>query len=335
MKNPGDQPPIAILGAGSWGTALALYLARQGQSVRLWNQNKARITTMQTERANNHYLPGHVFPPSLQLTDDLQTAIAQPCDILLAVPSAGFRYLLQALKPIIAPAARIVWVTKGLDAETGDLLHVTAETILGKHAYAILSGPSFASEVAAGLPTAVVIASNDKVFSQDLLKRFNGPLLRVYVSADMKGVEVGGAVKNVIAIATGIADGMRLGANARSALITRGLAEITRLGMALGGHFETFTGLAGVGDLVLTCTDDQSRNRRFGLALGGGKTVAEAEQTIGQVIEGKTNAQIVAALAKKLNVEMPITETVNAVLQSHLTIKEAMQNLLARATKQE
>jgi glycerol-3-phosphate dehydrogenase (NAD(P)+) len=335
MKNPGDQQPIAILGAGSWGTALALYLARQGQSVRLWNQNKARIITMQAERANNHYLPGHVFPSSLQLTDDLQTAIADQCDILIAVPSAGFRHLLQALKPIIAPAARVVWVTKGLDAETGELLHAVAETILGKHCYAMLSGPSFASEVAAGLPTAVVIASNDAEFSNDLLIRFISPLLRVYLSADLKGVEAGGAVKNIIAIATGIADGMRLGANARSALITRGLAEITRIGIALGGQYETFTGLAGVGDLVLTCTDDQSRNRRFGLALGGGKSVAEAEQIIGQVIEGKTNAQIVAALAKKLNVEMPITETVHAVLQSRITINEAMQHLLARAPKQE
>jgi glycerol-3-phosphate dehydrogenase (NAD(P)+) len=335
MKNPGGQQPIAILGAGSWGTALALYLARQAQSVRLWNQNKARITTLETERANNHYLPGHIFPSSLQLSHDLKTAIADECDILIAVPSAGFRYLLEALKPIISPNARIVWVTKGLDAETGELLHATAEAVLGKRAYAILSGPSFASEVAAGLPTAVVIASSDPGFTNDLLKRFNSPLLRVYLSSDMKGVEVGGAVKNVIAIATGIADGMRLGANARSALITRGLAEITRLGIAMGGQYETFTGLAGVGDLVLTCTDDQSRNRRFGLALGSGKSVAEAEQTIGQVIEGKGNAKIVAALAKKLNVEMPITETVNAVLQNQMTIKEAMQNLLARAPKEE
>jgi glycerol-3-phosphate dehydrogenase (NAD(P)+) len=334
MKKPGS-PPIAILGAGSWGTALALYLARQHQEVRLWTTDKTRIETMQAERANNRYLPGHPFPSSLHLIHDLKLAIADECDILIAVPSAGFRYLLNLLKPIIQPNTRILWVTKGMDAQSGELLNTLAETILGKRPYAILSGPSFATEVAAGLPTAVVIASNDAIFANDLSKRFNSQLLRIYLSTDIKGVEVGGAVKNVIAIATGIADGMQLGANARSALITRGLAEITRLGMALNGQYDTFTGLAGVGDLVLTCTDNQSRNRRFGLALGSGKSVLDAEKSIGQVIEGKDNAKLVAELAKKLNIEMPITTTVNAILQNQITIKEALQNLLSRTPKSE
>jgi glycerol-3-phosphate dehydrogenase (NAD(P)+) len=330
MTNPGSQP-IAILGAGSWGTALAIYLAKMGQPVRLWTHDAARCQLMQSERANKRYLPGHSFPDLIQPTAYLNAALANQCDILIAVPSAGFSKLLETLSPLISPATRILWVTKGLDSASHELLHTRAEKILGPRPYAILSGPSFAREVADGLPTAIVIASNDSAFANDLMQRFNSPLLRVYLSTDIKGVEVGGAVKNVIAIATGIADGMRLGANARSALVTRGLAEMTRLGLALGGQYETFTGLAGVGDLILTCTDDQSRNRRFGLALGGGKSVAEAEESIGQVIEGKGNAEIVAALAKKLNVEMPITETVLAVLQNKLTTREAIQNLLARA----
>lgn len=328
--------PIAILGAGSWGTALALYLARLGQPVRLWTQDETRVKTMISERANNRYLPGHVFPDSLKVTHDLKTAIQDCEDILVAVPSAGFRDLLLKLQPIIKPKVKIVWVTKGLDQETGELLHAVAQRILGgQRAYAIISGPSFAREVAVGLPTAVVVASDDTDFATSLTERFNSQLLRVYFSTDVTGVEVGGIVKNIIAIATGISDGMKLGANARSALITRGLAEITRLGLAIGGQYETFTGLAGVGDLVLTCTDDQSRNRRFGLALGIGKTPADAEQEIGQVIEGKRNTEIVAGLAKKLLVEMPITETVLAILQEKITPKEAIHHLLSRAPKME
>jgi glycerol-3-phosphate dehydrogenase (NAD(P)+) len=327
--------PIAILGAGSWGTALALYLARLGQEVRLWTQQESRVAMLRADQANNRYLPGYSFPATLSVTSDLQTALSGDCDVLVAVPSAGYQQLLAELQPLLPERARLISVTKGLDFATGDLLSTVAANTLGKHAYAVLSGPSFAREVAAGLPTAVVIATQDAAFAADLTTRFNSPLLRVYLSTDIIGVEVGGAVKNVIAIATGIADGMGLGANARSALITRGLAEITRLGLALGGHYETFTGLAGVGDLVLTCTDDQSRNRRFGLALGRGKTPAEAELEIGQVIEGKRNAEIIAQLAQKLHVEMPITATVLPVLQGKMTIREAMQTLLSRAPKNE
>jgi glycerol-3-phosphate dehydrogenase (NAD(P)+) len=328
--------PIAILGAGSWGTALALYLARLGQEVRLWTQQESRAEILRADQANNRYLPGYSFPPTLSVTSDLQTALSGECDVLLAVPSAAYQQLLMDLQPLLAKNARLISVTKGLDEEKGDLLSTVAAKILGaQHGYAVLSGPSFAREVAAGLPTAVVIATHDANFANDLSTRFNSPLLRVYLSTDVIGVEVGGAVKNVIAIATGIADGMGLGANARSALITRGLAEITRLGLALGGHYETFTGLAGLGDLVLTCTDDQSRNRRFGLALGRGKTPAEAESEIGQVIEGKRNTEIIEHLAHTLIVDMPITATVLPVLQGKITIREAMQTLLSRAPKNE
>jgi glycerol-3-phosphate dehydrogenase (NAD(P)+) len=335
MNNPPCKP-ITVLGAGSWGTALAIYLARLHHSVCLWTHEAAHAERMQSARANTSYLPEQKFPDELSVTSDLNTAIADGHDILIAVPSAAFRETITAIKPLIKDDTRIFWATKGLDLNTGELLHDIASEVLGSsHPFAVLSGPSFAKEVAAGLPTAVVIASNNPKFAEDLMCCFNSQLFRVYLSSDMTGVEIGGVVKNVLAIAAGITDGMQLGANARSALITRGLAEMIRLGTALGGHYETFTGLAGLGDLVLTCTDNQSRNRRFGMALGIGKSIATAQQEIGQVIEGKRNAELVLLLAKKVNVEMPITETVWKVLQEKITITAALQNLMSRASKGE
>lgn len=330
------QKPIAILGAGSWGTALALYLARLGQEVRLWTYDADHVTAMIAERTNNRYLPGLVFPETLHPTLSLSNAVKDIEDILIAVPSAGFRDTLILLKDFISPTARILSATKGMDIETGQLLHEIARDILGDSTpLAVLSGPSFAREVAAGLPTAIVIASEQADFAQALLQRFNSSLLRAYSSADVVGVEIGGVVKNILAIACGISDGMGFGANARSALITRGLAEMTRLGLALGANFETFTGLAGVGDLVLTCTDDQSRNRRFGLALGKGKNADEAEREIGQVVEGKRNAELVALLAERYQVEMPITTTIWQILQNKITALDAMRLLLAREPRSE
>lgn len=330
-------PPIAILGAGSWGTALALYLSRLGQAVRLWTHNSSDIAEMQATRMNSRYLPGFSFPETLQPVANLPEAISGMQDILIAVPSSSFRDLLLKLKPLLpATPVRFVWVTKGLDQNTGELLHDVAEEVLGKqHAYAVLSGPSFASEVAAGLPTAVVAASHNADFAKDLVNRFNSSVFRVYLSRDVVGVEIGGIVKNVLAIATGISDGLKLGANARSALITRGLAEIIRLGSALGGQSETFIGLTGLGDLVLTCTDNQSRNRRFGLSLTTAKSHQEAEKEIGQVVEGKRNAELVVQLAKQHQVEMPITEAVWAILNGKLTPEAAMQMLLSREPKAE
>ncbi len=329
--------PIAILGAGSWGTALALYLSRLGQVVRLWTHDSADAVNMQTARVNQRYLPGFIFPDTLQPVANLQDAISGIQDIIIAVPSSAFREVLVSLKPLLSStSARIVWVTKGLDSNTGQLLHDVAVDVLGKeHSYAVLSGPSFAREVAAGLPTAVVAASHDTQFSKDLVNRFNSPVFRVYSSHDVIGVEIGGIVKNVLAIATGISDGLKLGANARSALITRGLTEIIRLGTALGGHAETFIGLTGLGDLVLTCTDNQSRNRRFGLSLTTSKSHLEAEKEIGQVVEGKRNAELVVQLAHQYHVEMPISEAVWTVLSGKLTPEEAMQSLLAREPKAE
>jgi glycerol-3-phosphate dehydrogenase (NAD(P)+) len=333
LKN--SRKPIAILGAGSWGTALALYLANCGQTVRLWTHEPSHSTAMQTERVNNRFLPGYAFPDSLHIMSHLSECYADECDILIAVPSSGFRDVLFALKKHIDVALPISWATKGLDPE-GMLLHEVAQEILGtQRAYAILSGPSFAHEVAKGLPTAVVIASQQATYANNLMTRFNSASFRVYLSTDIIGVEVGGVVKNVLAIATGISDGMRLGANARSALITRGLAEMIRLGTALGGQADTLNGLAGLGDLVLTCTDDQSRNRRFGLALGRGQTISAAEHAIGQVIEGKHNTELVVALAQKHGVSMPIAETVWEVLQEKISLPQAIQNLLSRATKVE
>lgn len=330
------QQPLAILGAGSWGTALALHLSRRGQAVRLWTFDVKHGAELQTEHVNNHYLPGNPFPTSLHPTAQLAVALQDVNDILIAVPSVGFRDTVTHLKPLLKPSMRIAWATKGLDESTGQLLHEVIAEILGKnYSSAVLAGPSFASEVALQQPTAVVIASQDQVFAHDLLARFNTPLFRVYLSSDVPGVEIGGAVKNVLAIATGISDGMGFGSNARCALITRGLAEMMRLGSALGGHFETFTGLAGLGDLILTCTDDQSRNRRFGLALGKGKNAILAEKEIGQVVEGKRNAELVVQLAHKNKVEMPIVEAVWQILQGKLTAKQAMQDLLTRATKTE
>lgn len=330
MKTHNPQP-ITILGAGSWGTAVALHLAKQLPLVRLWSYSADDAAIMQKERANNRYLPGLSFPDNIEVTDQLTQALAGNCDIIIAVPSVGFREILTKLKPLIQPSTRIAWLTKGMDLDTGQLLHSIAKEILGEdRPYAVISGPSFAREVAAGLPTALVIASTQTEFGNDLMHQINSPYFRVYPSTDMVGVEVGGIVKNVIAIAAGITDGMQLGANARCALITRGLAEITRLGVALGGEAETFTGLSGLGDLVLTCSDNQSRNRRFGLLLGSGKTFTEATKEIGQVIEGKRNAELVMKMAKQHNVEMPITEIVSDILQEKITIKEGMQKLLSR-----
>ncbi len=330
------QQPIAILGAGSWGTALALHLSRAGQTVHLWTFDEKQGADLQAERVNKRYLPDYPFPETLLTTTQLATALLDVKDILIAVPSMGFRNTLMQLKPLLKPGMRIVWATKGLDESTGQLLHEVVAELLGNHyPSAVLAGPSFAGEVALQQPTAVVIASQDSLFAQDLLTRFNTPFFRIYSSSDIPGVEIGGVVKNVLAIATGISDGMGFGSNARCALITRGLAEMMRLGSALGGHFETFTGLAGLGDLVLTCTDDQSRNRRFGFALGQGKEATLAEKEIGQVVEGKRNAELVVQLAHKNKVEMPIAEAVWEILQKKWTPKQAIQHLLTRTTKSE
>lgn len=328
--------PIAILGAGSWGTALALYLGRRGQTVRLWSVEKAEIDAMLSARANNQFMPGFSLPDTVYPTANLAEAVKDVDDVLMVVPSVGFRQTLTSLKSIIPKHVRIICASKGLDMDTGQLFSEVTVDVMGKErAFAVLSGPSFAKEVAAGLPCALVIASTIPEFAKELKSRFNSPIFRIYTSDDVIGVEVGCVAKNVIAIATGVSDGMELGSNARSALITLGLAEIIRLGTALGGKIETFVGLSGLGDLILTCSDNQSRNRRLGLAIGKGQDIREAEREIGQVVEGKRNAELIYKLAQQHKIEMPICEIIVEILQGKLNANDAIDRLLSRNSKSE
>lgn len=324
---------IAVIGAGSWGTALAIHLARNNQVVHLWGKEPNQMQAMQIARCNEYYLPDIKFPEKLQPKIKLLDALQNVSDILIVVPSHAFRSTLQEIKPFITKQTRIVWATKGVDPASHHLLHEVAKEILNEIPVAVISGPNFAKEVANNSPTATTIASQDKNFLKDLVTRFHSKNFRVYTSDDVAGVELGGAMKNVLAIAVGIVDGLNLGANARAALITRGLAEVMRLGAALGGKQETFTGLSGVGDLVLSCTDNQSRNRRFGLALGAGKSREIAENEIGQVVEGVRTAKEIFHLAKHHKVEIPICEQVYRLIYENISPQEAMNNLLSREPK--
>jgi len=332
-----NTPAITVLGAGSYGTALAICLARNGNVITLWGRNKADMADMAQNRVNNHYLPDIRFPDTLQPTSDLQAAVSGSRNILLVVPSHAFAETLHQIKPFLQPDARVAWATKGLEAETGRLLQDVAREILGEQiSLAVFSGPTFAREMASGLPTAISLSSTDPEFIRELSDLLHcAKSFRVYTNPDFVGVQLGGAVKNVIAIGAGMADGIGFGANARTALITRGLAEMSRLGCALGAQKDTFMGMAGLGDLVLTCTDNQSRNRRFGLLLGQGKGVDEAMQSIGQVVEGYRNAKEVFNLARRVGVEMPITEQIYQVLYQQKDVKAAALDLLGRERKDE
>lgn len=327
---------IAVIGAGSWGTALALVLARNGHQVKMWGRDDKQLALMARDRSNERYLPGIPFPPKLTISKTVAEVLQGVRDVLIVVPSEAFRAALEEIKPLLPKNARIVWATKGLDPSSSLLLHQVAKEVLGlNYPLAVLTGPSFAKEVAEGLPTAVTLASTDPTFSKDLVAYFHSPMFRIYLNSDFIGVEVGGAVKNVLAVAAGISDGLGFGANTRAALITRGLFEMMRLGVALGAKQETFMGLAGVGDLVLTCTDNLSRNRRYGLALGQGLTPSEAQKSIGQVIEALANTALIYDLACKLNIEMPIVEQVYRVLSGELTPKAAVHALMSREPKLE
>jgi len=323
--------PIAVLGAGSWGTALAVLLARNGVPTWLWGHDPAHMERLAADRENAQFLPGVRLPPGLQLSAHLDTVLGAVGDLLLVVPSQVFGEVLDRVRTGSRSGIRVAWATKGLDPETARPLHEVVCDRLGPEVpVAVLSGPTFAREVARGLPTAVTVASPDTAFARDLALRVHSQTFRVYVSRDLVGVELGGSVKNVLAIAAGAADGLGLGANTRAALITRGLAEMMRLGAEMGGEPETFMGLAGLGDLVLTCTDDQSRNRRMGLALARGLTVREAEAEIGQVVEGVTTTLEVERLADRHGVEMPICHQVYRVLHEGLSPQEAVKALLGR-----
>ncbi|MCD1126417.1 NAD(P)H-dependent glycerol-3-phosphate dehydrogenase [Jinshanibacter sp. LJY008] len=332
-----NQVDMTVIGAGSYGTALAITLARNGHSVVLWGHDPQHIAQLQQDRKNQAFLPDVPFPDTLQLQADLQQAISISRDILVVVPSHVFGDVLRQIKPYLQPNARIVWATKGLEAETGRLLADVAREALGEDIpLAVISGPTFAKELAAGLPTAIAVASSDPQFTDDLQKLLHcGKSFRVYSNPDFIGVQLGGAVKNVIAIGAGMSDGIGFGANARTALITRGLAEMSRLGAALGADPATFMGMAGLGDLVLSCTDNQSRNRRFGIMLGEGKNVEEAQNLIGQVVEGYRNTKEVWVLAQRHGVEMPITEQIYQVLYAGKDAREAAITLLSRTSKDE
>lgn len=328
---------ITVLGAGSYGTALAICLARNGHHTLLWGRSQQDVAAMQTDRMNHKYLPDIRLPDTLEVTGDLTEAVTASQNILVVVPSHAFADTLKQIKPHLLPHARVAWATKGLEPETGRLLQDVARDILGEDvSLAVLSGPTFAKELALGLPTAISLSSTDNEFITVLSDLLHcGRTFRVYTNPDFIGVQLGGAVKNVIAIGAGMADGIGFGANARTALITRGLAEMCRLGCALGAQKETFMGMAGLGDLVLTCTDNQSRNRRFGLLLGQGSGVDEAMKSIGQVVEGYRNAKEVFNLAARVGVEMPITEQIYQVLYQGKDAKLAAIDLLGREKRDE
>ena len=327
---------ITILGAGSWGTALAILLSRNGHNVLLWGRNKEKMALMKEARENSYFLPGMHFPDTLNVTSDLEQAVHFCDELLVVVPSHAFRDTLLNIKKIKPDLHSLSWATKGLEPGTHLLLHQVSNDVFPDLPHkAVISGPTFAKEVAAGLPTAVTVASDELTFAKHIASLLCNERFRPYVSQDIIGLEVGGAAKNVMAIAAGIADGLGYGANTRSALITRGLNEIGRLSEEMGGEQNTLMGLSGLGDLLLTCTDDQSRNRRMGLAVGRGETVEQAEAEIQQVVEGVQAAKLIHSLAQERHIDMPIIEQVYQVLYHNLPPEQAVQNLLTREYKSE
>jgi len=322
-----SKDSFAVLGAGSWGTAFAIHLAKAGLPVILWGHKPQHIKTLAADKENKEYLPGSPFPDTLSVTDKLQHALDGATHHIIAVPSHAFSELVNQIKQ---PIKNIAWLTKGLEPSRSTFL---SEIILSHSAnakFAILQGPSFAKELAQGLPTAITLATNDQTYGEALQALIHTPPLRVYLTDDITGVQLAGAVKNVLAIAAGVSDGLGFGANTNAALVTRGLSEMARLGVALGANEKTFMGLAGLGDLLLTATDNQSRNRRFGLLLGQGKSIDEAKTTIKQVVEGCQNATEVVQLAKQQQIEMPICETIEQLLLGKMNARQAVTSLLNR-----
>lgn len=327
---------VAVLGAGSWGTALAALIARHGHQVVLWGRDPVVIDAIDQTHQNPRYLPNIDLPASLRATTDLAAALRAADLVLVVVPSHAFAETLHALAPLRPAKAGVAWATKGFEPGSGRFLHEVAEEVLGpKVPLAVVTGPSFAKEVAAGLPTALTVHGVHEAFAQQVAEVLHGPAFRAYTGEDMLGAELGGAMKNVLAVATGVADGMHLGLNARAGLITRGLNEMLRLNVAIGGRPETLMGLAGLGDLVLTCTGDLSRNRRLGLALGQGKTIDQAVREIGQVVESIQTADEVMRQAERHGVELPIASNVRDVLHGSITPAEGLRRLLAREQKAE
>lgn len=323
---------IAVLGAGAWGTALAIAFSSQ-HAVSLWARQADDRNALRTDRENRRLLPGHRFPDGLLIADDFSAVIESAELVLVATPLAGLRPSVRRMREarLLRP---LVWACKGLEAETGRLPHqIVAEELGAQALCGALSGPSFAAEVARGLPAAVALAGSEPDFGHRIARALHGPHFRVYANDDLIGVEVGGGVKNIMAIATGVCDGLGLGLNARAALITRGLAEIARFGAALGAHPQTFMGLAGMGDLILTCTGELSRNRSVGLALAAGKTLPQILQDLGHVAEGVSTTREVARMAEQMQIDMPITRAVNAILYHAEPAALAVDKLLRRDPK--
>ena len=332
----GARAPVAVLGAGSWGTALAALIARHGHEAVLWGRDPDTVAAIDARHENPRYLPGIPLPDTLRATTDLRAALDGAGLVLVVVPSHAFAETLRLLAPLRPPEAGVAWATKGFEPGSGRFLHEVARELLGEDTpLAVVTGPSFAREVAQGLPTALTVHSDAPAFATGVAHLLHGPSFRAYTGEDMLGAELGGAMKNVLAVATGVADGMQLGLNARAGLITRGLNEMLRLNHAIGGQPETLMGLAGLGDLVLTCTGDLSRNRRLGLALGRGQSIAEAVREIGQVVESVQTADEVMRQAERHGVELPIASAVRAVLHGEITPADGLRQLLARNQKPE
>lgn len=330
-----NKPAVAVLGAGSWGTALAAVLARNGVPTTLWGRDAQALEAMRTTRRNARYLPEMELPESLAYQPDIAAAVRGARVLLIVTPSHAFAELISRIAGEVAPGTGVAWATKGFDPASGRFLHeIVAERLPGVPA-AIVTGPSFAREVALGLPTALTVHSATEAFAQTVAQLLHSTRLRAYTGSDVIGAELGGAMKNVLAVATGVADGMQLGLNARAGMITRGLNEMLRLGAAIGARPETLMGLAGLGDLVLTCTGDLSRNRRLGLALGRGTSLKDAVAEIGQVVESIETVDTVMRLAKRHGIELPISHGVQRVLHEEITPTEGMRELLARERKPE
>jgi glycerol-3-phosphate dehydrogenase (NAD(P)+) len=330
------KPDVAVLGAGSWGTALAALIARHGHQTVLWGRDPTIIDAIARQHENPRYLPGLALPEALSATTEMAGAVRDADLVLVVVPSHAFAETVRALQPHLPAGVGVAWATKGFEPGSGRFLHEVAADLLGDEVpLAVVTGPSFAKEVAAGLPTALTVHGTDPRFTQQVADALHGPSFRAYTGEDMLGAELGGAMKNVLAVATGVADGMQLGLNARAGLITRGLNEMLRLNQAIGGKAETLMGLAGLGDLVLTCTGDLSRNRRLGLALGRGQPLREAVAAIGQVVESVQTADEVMRLAQRHGLDLPISALVQRMLHGEITPAEGLRLLLAREQKPE
>ena len=335
MQSIEKKSTVALFGAGSWGTALAMQLARNGSIVNLWGHRAEHIDSLISANENIAYLPGIALGSDIRPTASIEDCLQDADVVLIAIPSKSFRDFLKSLKPFINPTVSVFWASKGFEIESGKLLHELVSEELPGHSYGVVSGPTFASEVAKGMPAAITCAGNDNTETEYLASLLHGSRFRCYTSDDVIGVELGGALKNILAIAVGTADGLGFGANTRAALITRGLAEVMRLGKELGARQETLMGLAGLGDLILTCTDDQSRNRRFGLAIGQGKTVEQAVVEVKQTVEGLRASKAIYLMAQAMSIELPIMEQTYQVLYHNKKPHDAVKALENRPQRSE